>query len=85
MFIIAPFSAVYYPLSALPGWAQKISIFIPSSYVFEGARQVITLGEMNWQKVIITLSLNVLYLALALTFFKASFKKVLDRGLVKFQ
>ena len=85
VFIIAPFSAVYYPLSALPGWAQKISMIVPSSYVFEGAREVITKGGMDWQKVLIALSLNVLYLALALAFFKSSFKKVLNRGLVKFQ
>lgn len=83
--IIAPFSAVYYPLSALPGWAQKIAAVVPSSYVFEGSRQVIAEGILDWNKVFISLFLNILYFALALTFFKSSFKKVLDRGLVKFQ
>lgn len=85
VFIIAPFSAVYYPLAALPPWAQQISMVVPSSYVFEGARLVITTGVMDWQKVITAFSLNCLYIAFALTFFKSSFKKVLDRGLVKFQ
>src|SRR6266403_1732725 len=28
--LIAPFSAVYYPLSVLPHWAQNIAVFIPS-------------------------------------------------------
>src|SRR3989344_2789323 len=83
--IIAPFSAVYYPLSALPNWAQKVAVIVPSSYVFEGARQVFTQGILDWRKVIIALSLNCLYIALALAFFKSSFKKVLNRGLVKFQ
>lgn len=83
--VIAPFSAVYYPLAALPAWAQKIALIVPSSYVFEGSRQVIAQGTLDWQKVIMAFSLNVLYLALAAAFFKSSFKKVLDRGLVKFQ
>ncbi len=85
VFIIAPFSAVYYPLTALPEWAQKVALIIPSSYVFEGARQVLIDGVLNWSKVIIALSLNCLYIALTLAFFKSSFKKVLNRGLVKFQ
>ena len=85
VFIISPFSAVYYPLSALPNWAQKVAVIVPSSYVFEGARQVFTQGILDWRKVIIALSLNCLYIALALAFFKSSFKKVLNRGLVKFQ
>ncbi|MBI3232118.1 MAG: hypothetical protein HYZ51_03520 [Candidatus Doudnabacteria bacterium] len=81
--VIAPFSVVYYPLAVLPGWAQKIALIVPSSYVFEGARQVLIQGELDWRKVIVALSLNVLYLALALAFFKSSFKKVLDRGIGK--
>jgi ABC-2 type transport system permease protein len=28
VFLIAPFSAIYYPLAALPGWAQKFSIIV---------------------------------------------------------
>ncbi|MEK7617616.1 MAG: ABC transporter permease [Patescibacteria group bacterium] len=85
VFIIAPFSAVYYPLTALPNWAQKIAFIVPSSYVFEAARQVFVENMLDWNKVIIAFSLNILYLVLALMFFKSSFKKVLDRGLVKFQ
>ena len=85
VFIIAPFSAIYYPLSALPVWAQKIAIVVPSSYVFEGARLAIISGVLDWNKVLIGLALNLVYWFLALRFFKKSFKKVLERGLVKFQ
>ncbi len=34
----APFSTAFYPLEALPWWAQKISYCLPMSYVFEGMR-----------------------------------------------
>ncbi|MFA6170863.1 MAG: ABC transporter permease [Patescibacteria group bacterium] len=81
--IISPFSAIYYPLSILPDWAQKVAIIIPSSYIFEGAREVIATGTLDMSKVWTSLALNAVYLVLAFLFLKASFKKLLDRGLVK--
>ena len=83
VFLIAPFSAIYYPLSALPHWAQQVSLVVPSSYIFEGARQVILTGVVDGTKVGMAFALNLLYLILALIFFKKSFQKVLQKGLVK--
>lgn len=81
--IISPFSAIYYPVSALPDWAQKISLFVPTSYVFEGAREVIGKGTLDLNKLYISFFLNVIYLILSLIFLKKSFNKVLKNGLVK--
>ncbi len=83
VFLIAPFSAIYYPLTALPRWAQTVARGIPSSYVFEGARQVILTGQIDWHKIFISLGLNIIFLALGFWFFRSSFKKVLNKGLVK--
>lgn len=83
VFVIAPFSAVYYPLAALPMWAQKVAVILPTSYVFEGAREVILTGVVDPLKIMASLGLNLLFLILAFWFFWKSFKKVLDRGLVK--
>lgn len=82
--IISPFSAIYYPLSILPLWAQKVALIIPTSYVFEGSREVLKTGQLDWNKLIISLVLNIIYLILALIFVRSSFDKVLkDKGLVK--
>lgn len=81
--IISPFSAIYYPVSALPDWAQKVSLFVPTSYVFEGAREVIGRGTLDPNKLYISFFLNVIYLILSLIFLKKSFNKVLKNGLVK--
>ena len=81
--VISPFSAIYYPVSALPDWAQKVSLLIPTSYVFEGAREVIQKGTLDLNKVYISFFLNVIYLILSLIFLKKSFNKVLKNGLVK--
>jgi ABC-2 type transport system permease protein len=56
--LISPFSAIYYPLSTLPAWAQKVAVFVPTSYVFEGARQVIDHGSLDWNKLLVCLAIN---------------------------
>ena len=81
--VISPFSAIYYPLSALPVWAQKIALFIPTSYVFEGSREVINTGTLDVNKLYICFLLNCIYLVLSLIFLRKSFNKVLQMGLVK--
>ncbi len=83
VFLITPFSAIYYPLSAMPNWAQKVASVVPSSYLFEGARQVILTGVVDGHKLALAFGLNLLYLLLGLVFFHKSFKKVLEKGLVK--
>jgi len=81
--VISPFSAIYYPLSILPNWAQIVAKITPTSYVFEGAREIIARGSVSPDKLIISLVLNVVYLFLSLWFLRRSFKKVLEKGLVK--
>lgn len=81
--LISPFSVVFYPMSILPLWAQQVALFVPTSYVFEGARQVMATGSLEWKDIFISLGLNIAYIILALIFFKKSFNKLLDKGLVK--
>src|SRR5258708_10318657 len=47
-YLIAPFSALYYPVTVLPVWAQKIAIFTPSSYMFESMRQILLNGTISY-------------------------------------
>lgn len=81
--VLAPFSAIYYPVSVLPDWAQFVAAFLPTSYVFEGMRQVMAGGGLNIEKVLISLGLNIFYLIIGILLLKRSFKKLLERGLVK--
>lgn len=81
--IISPFSAIYYPVSSLPDWAQTVALLTPTSYVFEGAREVIEKGTLDPNKLYISLLLNAIYIVLSLIFLKKSFNKVLEKGLVK--
>jgi ABC-2 type transport system permease protein len=80
-YIIAPLSALYYPLSILPIWAQKIAIFIPTSYIFEAMRQHIYTHIISIDKIIISFALNVVYLVLSICLFICMFNKSKKLGL----
>lgn len=83
VFVLSPFSAIYYPVSILPSWAQIVAKFVPMSYIFEGAREVIYTGSLDPMKIVYSLILNTIYLAFAIWFLRKSFRAVLNKGLVK--
>jgi ABC-2 type transport system permease protein len=79
--LVSPFSAIYYPLSILPVWAQKIALFLPSSYIFEGMREFVATGNISFEKFFISFILNIVYLTLSLWFFISMFNKSRKLGL----
>lgn len=79
--LIVPFSVLYYPLSILPQWAQKIALFIPSSYIFEMMRDVHSTGNFSYDKIAISFALNIPYLIFSLWFFVKMFNKSRKLGL----
>jgi ABC-2 type transport system permease protein len=81
--IISPFSAIYYPVSILPHWAQLIASILPTSYIFEGMRQAIQTGHVDPEKLWMSFLLNIVFLVAATVFLKKSFNEVLEKGLVK--
>jgi len=83
IYLLAPFSAAFYPLSVLPVWAQKIASIVPMSYIFEGMRKVINTGSFDWYYIWASLFLNVIYLIASYIFLRASFDCAMDKGLNK--
>ena len=83
VWIFGPFSAIYYPVSILPEWAQQVSKFVPMSYAFEGMRGVLATGQIDIQKVMIGLGLASFYLFLGMIYIYRSFDKVMEKGLLK--
>lgn len=82
-FLFAPFSAVYYPLDVLPSWARAISSVLPTTYIFEGMREVLRTGNLSVELLLKSVGLNILYLALSINFFIAMFEKRKETGLVQ--
>lgn len=79
--IISPFSAIYYPATSLPLWAQKISQFIPTSYIFESARSIVSTGSVDNSMIIRAIALSIIYFVFGTLFLVRSFKTVLNKGL----
>lgn len=84
-FIFAPFSAVFYPLSSLPAWAQAIGKSMPTTYIFEGMRTVLNNGVFSMHDFLFSLGLNALYLGGAMILFKVMFEKSREKGLARLE
>lgn len=80
-FLFAPFSAVFYPVTVLPTWAQAFAWSLPTTYVFEGMRQILNGSPFPWSYFWISLALNLVFLAASIFFFKWMFNKSLEKGL----
>lgn len=77
-----PFSAVFYPVSVLPGWLQTVAFYIPSAHVFEGMRQVISDGVFPVDHLLWAAGLNAVYITAAVLFFWWNFRAVKKKGLL---
>lgn len=84
-FIFAPFSAVFYPVETLPYWAQKISWLLPTTYVFEGMREVLRTQTVPFMYLWYSLFLNIVYLVGGIYFFQFMFEKSRDKGLARWE
>lgn len=79
--LLMPFSSVFYPVSSLPSWMQIIARFVPSAYIFEGMRQVLSTHSLDTANLYKSFLLNAVYFILALGFFLKSFQKAKEQGL----
>ena len=82
-FMLAPFSAVYYPLSVLPNWARAIGEWLPTTYVFEGMRLLLSSKELPVEMLVKSLLLNIVYLTFSLALFSFLFEKSREKGLAR--
>jgi ABC-2 type transport system permease protein len=80
LFGLAPFSAVFYPVSVLPGWLQPISFAIPATHVFEGMRAALLDGQLAWDHLAYAFALDLIWLGLAAWLFMAQFQAARVRG-----
>lgn len=80
IFVLQPFSGVFYPVTFLPSWMQTVSRFLPSSYIFDGLRMIVFQGRVDGYLIIMSSFLNVIYFIGSLFFFKFMFDKAREKG-----
>jgi len=73
LFGLAPFSAVFYPVSVLPELVHPIAYALPTTHVFEGMRAVLLQGQVRWDHLAAAFGLNVIWLAGAAWLFTRQF------------
>ncbi len=64
-FFLQPVVAAFYPVQDMPSWSQPIAWCLPATHIFEGMREVMKTGTMQWNSLAWAFGLNILYLALA--------------------
>lgn len=80
VFLLAPVSAIYYPVSVLPAWLQAVALALPSAHVFEGMRALVFDGAVPWGHLAAAVALNLLFMAAAAAGFLYSFRIARERG-----
>ena len=85
VFLLAPVSGIYYPITTLPTWLQPVAKLLPSSHVFEGMRAVLFEGRFDVPHLLWAIGLNFVYLALASLFFLTMFRSARRLGLILHQ
>lgn len=84
-YLFAPISAVYYPVTTLPEWAQKIAFSLPTTYIFEGMRLIINEGVFSKRMMVMSFILNIIYLTVAIICFWVMFEKSRNKGLARLE
>jgi ABC-2 type transport system permease protein len=83
--LLAPFSSVFYSVDLLPRWGQIVARCLPTTYVFEGMREVLLNDQIPYNNLIISFCLNSVYLMLAFFVFVHMFEKSRTRGLARLE
>ena len=82
IFLIAPVSAIYYPVAVLPEWLQAVAWCLPTAPVFEGMRAILMEGQFRPDLLVHAFLLDLIYLAVGAGLFLYSFQVARRRGLL---
>ncbi len=80
LFGLTPFSAVFYPVSVLPGWVQPVALALPSAHVFEGMRTALASGRVDFGQLTWAIGLNIVWMGGAIVLFSRQFRAARTRG-----
>lgn len=84
-YLLAPFSAIYYPVSALPAWGQQIAWWIPMSHIFTYMRALVMKSPTTLTDLVLPLLMTIVYVGLAMWWFIASMNASRKVGLARLE
>jgi ABC-2 type transport system permease protein len=80
--LIAPFGGVFYPISTLPPWMQRVAHLLPPAPIFEAMRNVVLGRTVSTGAIVLSGSLAVGYLVLACWLFGTIYRRAVRGGLI---
>jgi ABC-2 type transport system permease protein len=80
VFMLAPISAIYYPVDVLPEAARWLAYALPPAHVFEGMRLLLFEGRFDGVHFAAAVGLNLLYMALSGLAFLGFFRHARRQG-----
>ncbi|MBI5389242.1 ABC transporter permease, partial [Candidatus Woesearchaeota archaeon] len=80
IWLMQPFSAIFYPVSALPAWAVPIAKLLPTTHIFEALRSIISSGKVSSGGLWYAFIVELLLLAIMTLFLYNSFRKAQKSG-----
>ena len=83
--LFATISGAYSPVSLFPPWLQKISAWLPTTYAFQGMRDLVTNHVLSMQNLLFGFGLAVAYFALAFVLVSYIFERSKDKGLARLE
>src|SRR5439155_9355308 len=80
MFLMLPFTCVYYPVSVLPSWLQVFAWMLPPTYVFEGMRALLIDHVFRADLMLWSLGINVMLFVASFAIFLALLRSAKHHG-----
>jgi ABC-2 type transport system permease protein len=80
--LVAPFAGVYYPVSTLPVWMQRVSVALPPAAVFDGLRNDVLHRGVSVGDLARAAVLAAAYLAVACWFYARVHRRAIRVGLI---
>ncbi len=77
---LAPFAAVYYPVASMPHWLQPLVLALPAAHVFEGLRDMLARGVIDWGHLGWAAGLNLAWMCGAVGVFWTQFQSARRNG-----
>ncbi len=79
-FLVQPFVAVFYPVSALPAGLQIFAFIFPCTHIFEGMRAVLLTNAVPVREMLIALSLSLAWMVVTGTCLAGTLRYVRRKG-----
>ncbi len=82
VWLVQPFSCIFYPLESLPRWAQYVAKVMPTTYIFENLRNVVYHNTIDYRGMVYAFIISVVMVVLMVFFLKWSFESSRKSGLL---